>query len=247
MIAMEEAKYKQIEQDVRDKISNEQLKVGDAIDTEQHLAEQYGVSKLTVNKALSQLAREGLIQRVRGKGSFVSSKKGDTLIAERDNYSLSKNLIRDGMKPSSKLLKYEVIDSDRVPAVAKTMHLKKNIKLHYFSRVHYADGVPIAISENYVSIKALSVLDVTCLDNGSFWTYYLENCLQKPVKRTCNMSAVLSDDKQILEMLNITPNTPLLSENHVSYNSRGEIIIYGEMLYVGDRYTYIFTASSAKE
>lgn len=67
------ALYKQIREDIIQKIKSRQLRPTDRIPSEQELMVEFRVSKITVKNALTALADEGLIIRVQGKGSFVSS------------------------------------------------------------------------------------------------------------------------------------------------------------------------------
>lgn len=70
--------YQTIYQDFRRQILERQLKPAERLPSEDELAEQYSVSKITVKKALELLKEEGLIYRVQGKGTFVSTKAGHT-------------------------------------------------------------------------------------------------------------------------------------------------------------------------
>ncbi|WP_309119420.1 GntR family transcriptional regulator [Paenibacillus sp.] len=64
--------YQMVQEYIRDLITSQQLKVGDRIPTEKELMERFGVSKITVVNALSGLVNERIINRVPGKGTFVS-------------------------------------------------------------------------------------------------------------------------------------------------------------------------------
>lgn len=57
---------------LRDEIGRGVLAAGDALPTEQSLCDQFGVSRITVRRALADLAEEGLIERRHGIGSFVT-------------------------------------------------------------------------------------------------------------------------------------------------------------------------------
>ena len=59
--------YYQIKEDIINKIKNNDLKVGDRIAGENELKDIYGVSQITVRKALSELVNEGYLYRVQGK------------------------------------------------------------------------------------------------------------------------------------------------------------------------------------
>ncbi|MDO4293730.1 MAG: GntR family transcriptional regulator [Eubacteriales bacterium] len=66
--------YKRVYTDIKSRIQSGALKPGDKMAGEQELIEQYGVSSITIKKALTLLAEEGLLYRVRGKGSFVAQR-----------------------------------------------------------------------------------------------------------------------------------------------------------------------------
>jgi GntR family transcriptional regulator of arabinose operon len=66
------ALYKQIQSDLSNQIKLGKLKPGDRVPSEKELAESFNVSQITSKHALIGLAEEGLIYRIKGKGSFVS-------------------------------------------------------------------------------------------------------------------------------------------------------------------------------
>lgn len=65
--------YEQLAQQIKDRIVNDKLKVGDRLPNEYELAEQYGVSRTVVREAMKTLAKEGLVQVRPGRGTFVIS------------------------------------------------------------------------------------------------------------------------------------------------------------------------------
>lgn len=71
--------YEQIYGFVLEQISTGQLKMGERVPSEKELANQFNVSRITTKKALESLAQEGLITRMRGKGSFVSEANSHSL------------------------------------------------------------------------------------------------------------------------------------------------------------------------
>ncbi|HHN47155.1 MAG TPA: GntR family transcriptional regulator [Planctomycetes bacterium] len=70
-------KYEQIEHMIRSKIVSGELKTGERIESEYELAEKLGVHRFTVNKAISNLVRAGLLYREQGKGTFVAAQRHD--------------------------------------------------------------------------------------------------------------------------------------------------------------------------
>jgi DNA-binding LacI/PurR family transcriptional regulator len=74
-------RYQQIYNRLLEQIRSGQLAVGEALPPERHIAETYGVARLTVVKALDLLAQDGLIDKQQGRGSFVLPAKKSKMIA----------------------------------------------------------------------------------------------------------------------------------------------------------------------
>ena len=64
--------YQKIKEDILRQIKDRLLLPGDKVPTEYQLMEQYGVSRITVSKALNELKSEGIITRFPHKGTFVA-------------------------------------------------------------------------------------------------------------------------------------------------------------------------------
>ena len=67
------AKYKQIEDYIKQEISRKNLQIGDQIMTEEQLCQRFNFSRMTINKALNHLSALGYIERIPGRGSFVTA------------------------------------------------------------------------------------------------------------------------------------------------------------------------------
>lgn len=82
---MEKPLYEQIFNDLLDQIKTGKLGVHDRVPSEKELATHYQVSRITSKKALDKLAQLGIIERIRGKGSFVANTTLD--LSEFYNFS----------------------------------------------------------------------------------------------------------------------------------------------------------------
>lgn len=118
-----QALYVQIEQSLRRSIEGGALRAGDAVPTEADLCRQFRVSRSTVRQALSRLERDGLVTRIRGKGTFVraalppaqsptitGSEKIIGLIACRKDDTLQMEILL-GLERAAKSRDYSVIFS----------------------------------------------------------------------------------------------------------------------------------------
>ena len=64
--------FKRIESDLRQRILSNELAPGEKLPSESEMINIFGVSRITVRQALSDLQAAGLIEKINGKGSFVS-------------------------------------------------------------------------------------------------------------------------------------------------------------------------------
>src|SRR5262249_9493116 len=74
--------YYQLENILREKIMSGVFIAGARLPTESELIRQYGVGRITVRQALAALAKDGLIERRRRRGTFVTERKTRRRVVE---------------------------------------------------------------------------------------------------------------------------------------------------------------------
>ncbi|WP_413450839.1 GntR family transcriptional regulator [Georgenia phoenicis] len=121
------------------------LGVGQAIPSERELCEQFGVSRMTVRQAVDALVVEGLLERVQGRGTFVAQPKVDLQLRL---VSFPEEMRRRGMEPSLRVLAAERVAAP--PHVADALDLPPEAEVHYLRRLRLADGLPMAVEENWL-------------------------------------------------------------------------------------------------
>jgi GntR family transcriptional regulator len=67
--------YYQLQELLRQQITQGRWKLGQRLPSEKELCERYGVSRTTVRQAIGNLVTDGLLHHVKGKGTFVGSRK----------------------------------------------------------------------------------------------------------------------------------------------------------------------------
>ena len=71
--------YEQIKRQIRDAVLNGELKPGEALPSLRKLAKELRVSVLTVTRAYGELADEGVVRNIQGKGSFVMDRGNEVM------------------------------------------------------------------------------------------------------------------------------------------------------------------------
>ena len=236
-----DAKYKRIENYIINRIESGKLRVGDQIETEEEIAQKFEISQLTVNKALSNLAKDGYIHRIRGKGTFVDYRPIKDVTKDQRYFSLSEDIEKSGKKPGAKLLEYKIVSGKDVPKIAKVMKIRPDEKLHYFVRVRTADNV-----YSYLYTKVVPFIEIDVLENGSIWKFLAENGFGKTKNSFYKIYAKLPNEEQMRE-LNIDQYTPLLLSHHISTTQDGTIYNYSDTYYISDKYEYTYISETNHE
>lgn len=107
------SKYKQIYNQLYELISTGKYRAGDTLPTEMEMVQEYGVSRITVQKALKMLVDAGYIERIAGKGTFVKQfydankkRKSIALIMPINNPEMT--LLLNGVQEVTNQSDYEI-------------------------------------------------------------------------------------------------------------------------------------------
>ena len=115
--------------------------------TEQQLARRFGVSRLTLRRALGLLERSGLVSRQRGRGTTVSPPKISRLLAPL--YTLEEDLRRQGLKLETRVLRYEPNTEPPEP-IREQLQLRRRSRVAVVELLRLVDGQVIAHDRAYV-------------------------------------------------------------------------------------------------
>ena len=120
---------------------------GDRLPPERELVARYGCSLITVRRALSELAREGRLERTRGRGTFVRRPPIIRDIAARAGFA--DEMRSRGLEP------YATVVTSRpesaTAAIAAALEIAAGAPVHYLERVRGADGVPYLLEQAHLS------------------------------------------------------------------------------------------------
>ena len=156
--------YEQLMNEVEKKIREGYYKPGDKIATEAEMAKEFGVSLITVRKAVSLLMEKGLVIKKQGKGTFVTKPKYARNM--RNLQSFSEMCEQMGVKPGGKMLENRLVPADG--KIAASLGVEQGSRVVYIERLRYADQEPVVIEKNYFSLKYASLLEEVFDDTSLF-------------------------------------------------------------------------------
>lgn len=227
--------YRQLMEELKEQIHNGKYKAGDQIPTEPELANQYGVSRITVRKTIEELCDQGYLVKQQGKGTFVDTPKLYRKIEQQSNVSFSESCRMNGREPSSHVLSTEIIKPEKW--VADFLQLGKDEKVIYITRLLIADSIPIILEDIYLQEERFKDFDSRKLENGSLFQYLSEkyNIENHPKSRsTIGIETASPDVAAKLEMI---PGEPVMILcNYMKDQNQSPSFISKETI-VGSRYT----------
>ena len=152
--------HKLILNDVREKIVSGTWPPGFRIPFETDMAKDYGCSRMTVNKALTQLARSGLLERTRKTGTYV--KTPQTLSAAMEITNIRKEVEDSGKEYSYRLLQ-DTVRLSEADDSNKLSDLSKNF-IRELECLHSANGAPFCFEERMVNIGSVPEIEDVAFD-----------------------------------------------------------------------------------
>ncbi len=139
--------YDQLRQLIIDHIEREGLQPGDGLPGEHRLCEQYGISRTVVRQALAQLEHEGLVERVKGKGTFVARPRtSESLVHTLEG--LYDEVERRGGHVHSDVLRHERTVADG--EVAAALEVPPGSPVVVLERLRYVDGDAWSLSTTWM-------------------------------------------------------------------------------------------------
>ncbi|WP_099974325.1 MULTISPECIES: GntR family transcriptional regulator [Lactobacillaceae] len=224
--------YIQIHNQIKEQIEKGKWDVGERIPSERQLADDFGVSRMTLRQAVQTLVDEGILQRQVGSGTYVSSSKVQEKMS--GTTSFTELTEEQGKKPSSTTVSYHFVD----PTVSEMeqLNLNEGDLVLRMERIRYADEQPICFEVTTIPvdlIKDLSKEDITSSLYKALETkanYKLGNAKQ-------TVSSMLASEK-IATLLNVKRGSAILRLRQITELEDGRPFEYVRSQYAGDRFEF---------
>ncbi|MGQ0483737.1 MAG: histidine utilization repressor [Hyphomicrobiales bacterium] len=120
---------------------------GARVPSENELVESFGISRMTANRALRELAADGYLARVPGVGTFVRQPPARSSLVELRN--IAEEVAARGHRYTSRLVAREEVTAS--PALAEEFERKAPQRLFHVVIVHEDNGVPVQLEDRYVN------------------------------------------------------------------------------------------------
>lgn len=228
---LSEAKARQVYLVLRDRILSSAIAPGARLPTENDLARYHRVSRVTVRRALAELARERLIERRRSRGTRVIYQPSSAPMTA-DIAGVLANLVEMGERTSSRLLAF-----DNVPATgpaAEALGLAPNETMQRSVRMRAIKGMPFSYLTAHVPAHIGTTYTKQELATQPLLAL-LERSGIKIDRASQRISAVLATP-ETAHALKVRVGSPLIELVRVVYDRNGRGVEHLHALYRPDRY-----------
>lgn len=206
---------------------------GSRLPTEIQLAADYRVSVITVQRALKVLEEEGLIERHRGKGTFVADLP--IHLIKPKSPSALELMFSDEFNDDTEILEKKIIPT---PEHVQTRFAGVD-KIMFIRRVVMRDGQPWSYTKQYVLPEFGKKMSMTLLKRYPMFRILRESFGLSLRNVEINLEAV-TPPLEVTRTLKIDPLSPVLLFTGALFASDGRLVHIPEIYFPGDRFKFRF-------
>ncbi|MEP0392995.1 MAG: GntR family transcriptional regulator [Erythrobacter sp.] len=225
--------YHQAYSVLRDAISDGTWATGDQMPSEAALCETLGVSRITIKRALSELAMEGLVSRHRGRGTIVNAHKSIGLV-RADFGEMMKDLLDVVDQTQVDLLRAD--NAIPSPQIAEELGLRDGEEAYEVFRRRLMDGEPYVYSISYIPAEVAAKFPTHGTEQTSM-LQLLTDAGHAPHEAFQRMTAT-SADQEIAAQLDLEIGDPVLKVVRVFKTQSMRPVQHTVMYFRPDRYEY---------
>ena len=199
--------YLQIREAIYNKIISGEYKAGEKLPAEEKLAEEYGVSRMTVNKALMELVSREYLTRIQGSGTYVSKMRREG--TKTRGMSFRDSLMKKGFKVDTIVLEKKMVTPNK--EVAEILNISITSRVMFLKRLRKVHENPIVVQESYLSSQTEIVR----------------------AKDTVEAKAATGE---VCDWLEAEEGFPVLVARRVAYDAENDPIELSNSIYRSDQY-----------
>ena len=227
------AKYQTIKDAIKQQIEVGELREGDRLPSEAQFCQSYRVSRITVTRAIHDLVAEGLLYRIRGKGTFV---KGEVITEG----VLKLSGFTERMREQNLDLQTRLIERDwiRIPVkMATYFGLNPELQVIRLKRMRIVNRKPFCLSVSYLMPEIFYWVLIEDMEAESLY-----DCLERKyaLKLGAGEQRIQIDylTDQDAGLFSLDREEPFLKFSLYCSLSDGRPAQFEETFYVGSRYVY---------
>lgn len=229
--------YAQLAERFANIILGDQAKLaGRQLPPENDCVAYFKISRPTIRQAMAQLISQGLIERGRGRGTFVAFPN----VA----HDLGRTF-ESQFRPGNRRVRFRLVDREIVSPSAKVrqaLRLPAAAKVERIRRLRFLEGDLFGMEERYLPTTYGARITSKMLA-GASGVSLIRHILKGEQARIAFTIRAVAADAEAAKLLGVKTGTPLLASEHTYVSASGVHVLYGTVLFRADRYEFSFQAS----
>ncbi|MBB4251797.1 histidine utilization repressor [Rhizobium sp. BK008] len=220
--------YAGVKQVILDRIHSGEWPPKYRVPSENELVVELGVSKMTANRALRELANEGELVRIQGVGSFVAERKGYSALFEVRN--IAEEIAERGHVHEASVV--VLAQETASPEVADALELPIGAAVFHSLIVHSENGVPVQIEDRFVHPEAAPEYldqDFSTLTPNAYLT------AAAPLSGSEHVVEAAMPQAWECKLLTIMKTEPCLTIRRRTWSAK-QVVSTARLVYPGHRY-----------
>jgi GntR family transcriptional regulator len=224
-------KYYHLKETILERITNGTWVAGSAIPPEPELCREFGVSRITVRRAIGDLVHEGKLYTIQGKGTFIARPKLDERFIHRA-FGFFEDMERQGQSLTTCIIQQQVIPAPE--AVATYLQIPPETPVHCLVRLRSVQDETVLVSTTYIPEALCPDLVHDNLADASLYRW-LQTRYGLTVARAERTIEAIAAPQREAKLLDIALHSPLLLLESVVYLPNGKPLEYSSTYHRGDR------------
>lgn len=222
------AKFTVIKQFICQKIESGTWEQNKKVPSENELAEQFSVSRMTARRALQELTEQGVLVRSQGAGTFVATFKSQSSILEIR--SIADEIFERGHQHTSKTLTLEKVNVTHELAIL--LNVSTSDSVYYSELLHFENNDPIQLEQRYVNS---TLVPDYINQNFNQITPHEYLTLEAPLTEATHEIEAILASKLVAEQLQIDITKPCLQVKRRTWSNNG-VVSLAILTSPGDKY-----------
>jgi GntR family transcriptional regulator len=226
--------YGKVEEVLAGEIARGEYQPGDQLPTEDELLARFGVSRITVRRAVQNLIQRGVVEIRRGRGTFVLAPKVSQELTKLTGFV--EDMDTHGRTASARVVSQGVVAASA--RVARHLGVSKGTRVMRIERVRLADSVPMSFDETYLPLEIGRKIVRNDLRAMPIFTLLEEKYGIPLVEAEYSLEAAAATG-HVAVGLEVPEGAPIFRIERTSFTTEGKPIDYEMLSYRGDLIRFV--------
>jgi len=227
IVQVRSIRYHEIAKVLREQVQSGGFTAGRLLPSESALSDEFGVSRVTIRRALDVLRDEGLVSARQGFGWFVTGNPVTQALAQLG--TIEEQMAANGMRSERRIIEFAFEPASR--AVAKILNTDQVLRV---KRVNTADSEPFAVVTVWCPFELGQHLSRRDVEQSPF--YELLNIALRGATQTIGADSATVEESKLLE---IPAGSPVLRCERITKNTEGEAVLLSHHVFPADRTNFV--------